>query len=426
MNDVGRRCILFPDRSSMISPGSQTKSHVHRERLLKLILPVLATMIAFATGEVVLRQLRPDLGWHLQKDPLLGWTSGEYLEFDPLATPDTGSVRLLFLGDSFLAGSGITHLEERFPNWVGHRLAGVQVQIIAAGGWGTDQELLAYLVKGRSWQPDFVFLCLCANNDLSNNLSNSHGSTALMKPYFTLQEDGVLQLWDHTGHPLAMDNWPVSKKRASFRSHLLDYVRFRLGRITAQPPPWYADVDPRYQMFLRAAERSNELYALGDSLTWSPQDGVNHVSAYIHEPFPLNSYQWSLCEEMLRRLSTETAAQGAQLVVVLLPVTYRPRDPEFILGSPLEHVFNTPTGEFTFRTAEPNDRISGICSRLSIPLFDPADEFRRIVKEHHLEELCWFDPEDRHFSAVGHRIVANLLIDHLRESYPESFGLRGD
>jgi hypothetical protein len=172
---------------------------------------------------------------------------------------------------------------------------------------------------------------------------------------------------------------------------------------------------------LRKREQATEIYALQSDLSWSPQDSVSHVAAYIGDPFPLNNYQWTLFEGIVSMLRAEVSNQGAQLVVIMLPVTYHPQDLRFLVGSALTHTFRTPSGPLTFRTAEPTARLADICHRLSVPLFDPSNDFRRIVLENDLVQTCWPDPEDRHFSEVGHRIVAELLTDYLREQFPARF-----
>ena len=90
----------------------------------------------------------------------------------------------------------------------------------------------------------------------------------------------------------------------------LDFFIYKVCRRQPNPLPVYADVDSRYQQFMRSPEKSAAIYALQAELDWSPQDGVNHVSAYIHEDFPLNTYQWQLFRCLLGQLNEEVAAAG--------------------------------------------------------------------------------------------------------------------
>jgi hypothetical protein len=241
----------------------------------------------------------------------------------------------------------------------------------------------------------------------------------MLKPYFVSLANDSLALCSATGDLLTIPDPIPMRTKAPFRCYLLDNLRYGLCRKRAQALPMYPQVDAKYQLFLRAPEKSKELYELRSQLTWAPQNGVNHVSAYIHEAFPLNSYQWQLLRGILKRLQAETKAVGAQLVVLLMPVTYRPADPDFIVGGSLVHVFATPAGEFTFRAAEPADRLRAICADLDILLFDPTADFIRHVTSHNLAQQCWPDPNDRHFSALGHRILAHQIRQFLREDFPQ-------
>jgi hypothetical protein len=148
-------------------------------------------------------------------------------------------------------------------------------------------------------------------------------------------------------------------------------------------------------------------------LSVSPQEAVNLATAYIHESFELNTYAWRLLAALLRRWRDEADAIGAQLKILLLPVSLVAGDPEFIVGGDLTLRFETPTGPFTFRAAEPGDRLRTICERLGIELIDPTQAFANTVRTQHLEKVIWPSARDEHFSAIGHRILADWLADDL-------------
>ena len=150
-------------------------------------------------------------------------------------------------------------------------------------------------------------------------------------------------------------------------------------------------------------------------LGWSPQRGVNHVSAYIHEDCEINRYQWQLLERILDRFNDDVKAIGAELIVMLLPVTFRPQDLQFVAGAQLQLEFMTPDGAFTFRAAEPRDRLQRITDRLRIRFSDPSTDFIAYVREKKIVSLVWPDAHDRHFSDVGHEILADLSDDYLTD-----------
>jgi hypothetical protein len=318
--------------------------------------------------------------------------------------------RLLFLGDSFLAGSGTSSFDRRFPLVLGQQLGrGASVAILASGGWGTDQQLLAFEQKGRDWKPDTVILAFCANNDISNILSNSHGPDKT-KPYFVLDEKDELRLHTSFGEPADFASFQTQRPER-FRSYLVDLLRFQLRSQAAGAAvdSGMDRVDPRYRKFMSGRERYREVHRLQRRLSWSPQDGVNRVSAYIHEDFETNAYQWKLFDAILMRLKASTDAIGARLVVMLLPVTFRSQDLRFVVGATFEFRFTTPRGHFTFRVAEPRDRLRAITSRREIDLFDPTAEFIELLRQHGSAEEVWPNSRDRHFSELGHAILADQL-----------------
>jgi len=393
---------------------------VNRTSLGRAALLLISCLVCVAVAEATLRVAMPQLGWHPLADEVLGWSSPEYQQFDPTAQSGQARPRrLLVLGDSFVAGAMLSDLDERFPILAARSLEPrPDVAILATGGWGTDQELLAFLAKGRSWQPDVVLLAFCANNDLSNNASNTHDAT-MTKPYFVSGSDGALELFSSEGRPL--DDWARRLQPApAIRSYAFEWIRYWLRPRPSEASPATragprgAAVDPRYTRFDFAAEKPGELYALQPSLSWSPQHSVSHASAYIAGDFDTNRFQWQLFESIVGRLQLETEAAGAELVVMLLPVAFKPQDPRFIAGGSLEFEFDTPDGPFRFRAAEPRDRLRAITERAGVRFFDPTGEFIENVARNRLEVRFWPNPHNRHFGAEGHAFLAGQLSRYLR------------
>ena len=373
----------------------------------------------------------PQIGWAQRKEAVIGWSSDEFKEFVPGGENNEFGVRILFLGDSYLAGSGVSNLDERFPSLLETNLNHkVTSRILAAGGWGTDQQLLAFKQKGRFWKPDLVFLAFCSNNDISNILSHNHGPKKI-KPYFKIGKNDKLELYNGYGLPINYETifkiGDRNKKTVQpMRSYLVDYVRHILNsrNSTDQDINFedFQSVDTRYKKFLFWEEKPEEIYKKLSKLSWAPQKGVNHVSAYIHENFEMNTYQWRLFEFILLDLKKEVESSGGKLVVMLLPVIFNPKDAETIVGGSFSKKFQTPDGYFTFRSVEPRERLRAATERVGAMFFDPTPQFIRHVAGKDRLELIWPDPNDRHFSEVGHEILANLVKEFLRVILNEGQG----
>ena len=113
-------------------------------------------------------------------------------------------------------------------------------------------------------------------------------------------------------------------------------------------------------------------------------------------------------------LARVTAASDAELVVMLLPVAYRPRDERFVVGSAYEQRYTTPAGGFTFRAREPRDRLKRATDSLGVAFYDPSDAFLHLLFQRGLEVAAWSRPRDRHFSSAAHAAIAELMEQGIR------------
>ncbi len=240
----------------------------------------------------------------------------------------------------------------------------------------------------------------------------------MSKPYFALDENDHLRLYDSTGAPIR--KWAEqSLSPPRFYSYIWEsvrwlYLRFQLSYQKPRSPTSSTEnVDPRYLHFKFLDP--TEIWELRPRLSWSPQNGVNHVSAYIRENFPNNAYQWRLQEAPLRHLKQEVEAIGGELVVMLLPISFKSQDPRFITGGPLVYRFETPSGAFTFRAAEPRDRLSAIAARIDVDFFDPTPGFIEIAELDGTAERFWPNPHDRHFGPEAHRVLAGQFRSYLEQ-----------
>lgn len=181
-------------------------------------------LICIVAGELYLRIHRPWLVNMQWKDPSIVFSSTEYQKFEPTKLKGNKK-RLLFLGDSYLGGSEVRSLSNRSPILLGNKLKdSVKIEIIATGGWGTDQVLLAFMQKGKARKPDIVVVAF-NDNDLENILTYHLRGAGSRKPYFIMDEHDDLKLYDSYGHPLTYDFVIKNiKKPVRFQSHLFNLI----------------------------------------------------------------------------------------------------------------------------------------------------------------------------------------------------------
>jgi lysophospholipase L1-like esterase len=200
-----------------------------RRRLGSLLLLVVSLALACAAAEGALRLAgwmpiydvysRPELFW--RHDDALGWSlepgaRGRYkgprpfpIEFDSevainsfgLRGPEPaprrpGELRVLFLGDSVVAGFEVEQSETfvarvedalrgRFEDGVSALNAGVR-------GYGTDQSLVWWRARGLALAPDLVVLVFSAN-DFEDNVTLHRARRPFGKGAFALRANGELE-----------------------------------------------------------------------------------------------------------------------------------------------------------------------------------------------------------------------------------------
>jgi hypothetical protein len=178
-------------------------------------------LIAALMGEVALRLMMPshlasargERGFFCRFDQQLGWAPLENITAVHNAKRATGLVhqnqygmrgpddiqlnktsgkkRVLVLGDSYVWGFGV----DQWKLFSAPEVHGNNEEILNFGvsGYGTDQEYLLYLRKGKDFAVDEVVVAFTPYNDVANNLASEQYSYS--KPYFTL-ENGQLVLHD--------------------------------------------------------------------------------------------------------------------------------------------------------------------------------------------------------------------------------------
>jgi lysophospholipase L1-like esterase len=163
---------------------------------------------------------KPELFW--QHDTRLGWSlepgaRGRYvgprpfpIEFDTtveinslglrgpeLRRREPGELRVLFLGDSVVAGFEVEQQETFVALLEGQlqRRMGPPLHVINAGvrGYGTDQSLLWYRERGQALAADLVVLVFSAN-DFDDNVTLHRARRPFGKGAFALRSTGALAL----------------------------------------------------------------------------------------------------------------------------------------------------------------------------------------------------------------------------------------
>jgi len=83
-----------------------------------------------------------------------------FCDMEPQILKPPGAKRILFLGDSFTIGFGVS-AKERFNDLIrDHLPTGSEVVNMGMWGYSTDQELLALIEKGMKYSPNIVIVSM--------------------------------------------------------------------------------------------------------------------------------------------------------------------------------------------------------------------------------------------------------------------------
>ncbi len=270
--------------------------------LLALGLLLEAGLRVFAIGEDAIAGPDPWLGWaHLpglragleSEDPgdrgrvrfetnALGFRDAERSGAKP-----AGTTRVLFLGDSFVAGAQVPldRTAGRVMERALARALGRPVEVWNCGvaGYSTAQELLFLRHRARAFDPDLVVLGFFAGNDVADQVP-SLATSLRNRPFFELRGDSLAL--DRSR--LRPDRGPLGWLRGRSRAFGWITTRMRAVRIRAHEA--------------RAAR---------------PAGGAipPALMVYAERPDPAWEAAWRLTERLLVECRNEARAMGADFVV---------------------------------------------------------------------------------------------------------------
>jgi len=388
-----------------ITPNPRTLP-LYKRLLYGLISVVLGIAVIFAMCEILLRvvplgrfksspfrQYDPQLGLSLVPNlkvvhnrgcfqGLIQTNQWGFRDRERTLEKPAGGFRVAVIGDSMVEAVHVRPEQviniqmEQILREKGYR--NVEVMAFGIGGIGTTQEWILYQQRIRQFHPDVV-LVMFSENDIMNNsstLQNAYyGVHTWYCPYYDLAADGSL-----TFRPVQpMFLRPV---RMWLENHsLLMYYGERL---------WF-DVD----------------YGWG---TWR---GIPLVFGAFSDDPPDPDWQqaWQITDKVLARMRDSVNADGAKFMVIvwatqfdLYPNTAERAKKEF--GS-------VPPG---FNPPKYNERLRAIVQRENIPAAFLAPYMQNYRDAHNLQPPYFSLPCDPHYSALGHRVSAEGIVDILERN----------
>ena len=293
-----------------------------------------------------------------------------------------GVRRILILGDSFSEALQVP-LEESYPRLLESMLhaetrgAGFRFEIVNSGtsGYGTDNELLFFRDEGSKYSPDIVVLQFCLCNDVRNNWHelDQVDSGGARKPYFVPGADGLIL----KNYPFRGQEGLLTAIKQFLNAHIRLYPFLREGR-----------------------DRLMSSQAAGG--TGIPLD-FNVFEKNYSEPW---QKAWQVTAGLLSQLKQDVEAQGARLVVVIVPTRFQVTEKDW------RRVLQTypAMARFEWDLEKPNRLLRGILEKEGIVYLDLLPQFQ-VYAQNHQEDL--YLESDGHWNREGHRLAAKLLAEDL-------------
>ena len=383
-----------------MSNGTRSPARKLGLAVATLLLPIFSIGVVALLFEGVLRLMghqaiydiysKPSMFWEHDDD--LGWrhqprAEGRYvgprpwpIEFESevsindaglrgpeIPEPRTGEPRVVFLGDSMVAGFEVAY-DETFVARLGALLSerlGAPVRSINAGmrGYGTDQAYLLFRAMEDVLRPDLVVF-FHSGNDPVDNLTAHEMRRPFGKPALRPGADGGL---DVIGAPVP--RYPMCSEFQLRESYEIERVDTRVSRASCRVQMMLFDHSALFSYLTLAVpwdlELLRTLYYLGNP-------HAEHLDR-AGEKSGGQSFASRHTMKILRALAREVEAAGSEFLVIGFPSHLEQLDVDGLAAAGID------------------------IAPLAAVVERPRDEVR------------W--KRDSHFNPLGHEIVAGELLD---------------
>tara|TARA_B100000035_G_scaffold36111_3_gene27285 strand:- start:1828 stop:2991 length:1164 start_codon:yes stop_codon:yes gene_type:complete len=223
---------------------------------------------------------------------------------------DIDQYKILTVGDSMLAcnpNSGIP-FKDTIPGVLGDVLGEkYELYNLAAGGWGTDQEYIAY----QNYHPekfDLVLLFFTPANDLFNNSTNKAIGQNLNKPYFSLKNDKLIL------------NSFVSNDLNIFQKIIMS-----------------TEIGKRYLLLIEKGVEDIFNFPTFDhkATTKYEHERFSHIAANFKPMLPRYKDSWEITKKIILKFKNEAERNQSKFAIIYLPTGVR---------NLLNPIDNFPTG----------------------------------------------------------------------------------
>lgn len=309
-------------------------------------------------------------------------------DIDQAYAKSSDTTRIMFLGDSYTAGWQVP-LAETYTTQLRSLLsAASDFEVINAGyhGWGTDRQYLYYRTDGYRYDSEIVILQIYVGNDVIDNgiagfepFTLDDGRNVLLydlppiRPYFILDENNTLAFTP----PRA-----VIRSRKEGIGGIRSFLRY-------------------YSFTYTLLERISSIFSQSDDTSDNfPLDEIPiDLYAYSEESQAREDWinAWAITEALIQTLRDEVEANGGELRVLLIDTRWQ-HDPNRV-----DEIFATWDLPSDWTGEQLGQQMRDLLERNAIPYLAPLPELLNYADETGEAIVL---PQDGHFTAAGHCVVA--------------------
>lgn len=391
----------------------------------KIFVLLLVTIACLFFAEFVMRRLRPDLVTQNQirsiPDAEIGWRfepGQNYLRWNEegrrirvtinslgfndrehSATPDPSKFRICHLGDSFTAAVGVdadANFTVVSSNSLQEFFKKLPIENFNFGmpGFGTSSEYMTWQKFVRPVHPQIVVLDFYIGNDVANQLADYFSEPGAVRPHFEIN-NGQLKRVEKKVAPRL--NAEQIQRNWFYRTFLTDSVLYKQYK-TAMRNFRLKYKFKRHEKKAKEGENDVEFwkrsYAPVDWQTYLPEHSAEFEDA------------WKVTEALLLKLNEEVKAEGAELVVMLIPGFEAMDAPAFKEG-----INRYPEiKDLHWDVNYPRERLLKYSAQNGIKVCDLDPVYRK----HSTSEL--YLNFDRHLNTNGHKVTGEYLAEYLKSN----------
>ena len=323
-----------------------------------------------------------------------------------------GIYRIAFFGDSMIEAEQVNYeknfiylFQEQIDSIKEKKSYNTEMMNFGCGGYSTALSYLLYTYLGKRFSPDVVVLCFFPGNDISDNsielASKSMGFDLKYppRPFYKINDSGGLEplpfvdYSDYLSLPFKLGVKNFLYNNSAFYRFIRSQIHSSFGI---------------YNLMMKIGISSKrEIKKRKDIIP------VNYAVFYPGEYTKEWQEAWDITEKIIHKFNSDCIKENIKFVLVNIPTSEMVNSSYYRMTLEKYPIM----GKYNIDIDYPSKRLQGFCDNNHIPFIDLTGDIRGLKTG---DKSLYFK-DDRHLSAQGHKIVADILFNKYIEYFDVSF-----